>query len=301
VFDPSYDVLQVPVQGGDLTVGRWGTGDQVVVAAHGVTANHASFHPLADALGDGFTLLAPDLRGRAGSRDLGAPYGMPAHADDVAALIEQLARRPVVLVGHSMGGFVAAVTAARYPDLVSHVVLVDGGLPLDLGPLADLPIEAVLNAVIGPAMERLDMTFPSVEAYLDHWRPHPALAPVWSPYVERYLEADLVRDGDVLRPSAQKDAVIADTESDLREGSVEAALKVLGQPTTHLRAPRGVMDQTPPLYPDDVVDRWRDVVPQLQGELVDDVNHYSILLGQHGAQQVADVVRRVLSGSTQVG
>jgi hypothetical protein len=61
------------------------------------------------------------------------------------------------------------------------------------------------------------------------------------------------------------------------------------------------MDQTPPLYPDDVVDRWRDVVPQLQGELVDDVNHYSILLGQHGAQQVADVVRRVLSGSTQVG
>jgi pimeloyl-ACP methyl ester carboxylesterase len=296
VFDPPYDVLQVPVQGGDLTVGRWGTGQRVVVAAHGVTANHASFHPLADALGDGFTLLAPDLRGRAGSRDLGAPYGMPAHAADVAAVIEQLAGRPVLLLGHSMGGFVAAVTAGRYPDLVSHVVLVDGGLPLDLGPLADLPIEQVLTAVIGPAMERLDMTFPSVEAYLDHWRPHPALAPVWSPYVERYLETDLFRDGDVLRPSAQKEAVIADTESDLREGSVEAALKVLTQPTVHLRAPRGVMDQTPPLYPDDVVDRWRAVVPQLEGGLVDDVNHYSILLAEHGAHQVADVVRRVLAG-----
>ena len=295
MFDQPYDVMQVPVRGGDLTVGRWGSGDQVVVAAHGVTANHASFHALADALGEDVTLLAPDLRGRAGSRGLGAPYGMPVHAADVAALIEQLAGRPVVLVGHSMGGFVAAVTAARYPDLVSHVLLVDGGLPLDLGPLADLPIEAVLKAVIGPAMERLDMTFPTVEAYLEHWRPHPALAPVWSPYVERYLEADLVRDGNGLRPSAQKDAVIADTESDLREGSVEAALKVLTQPTVHLRAPRGVLDQTPPLYPDDVVERWRELVPQLEGELVDDVNHYTILLGEHGAHQVADAVRRLLA------
>ena len=36
-----------------------------------------------------------------------------------------------------------------------------------------------------------------------------------------------------------------------------------------------------------------ELVPQLEGELVDDVNHYSILLGEHGARQVADVVRRI--------
>ncbi|TAL16767.1 MAG: alpha/beta hydrolase, partial [Frankiales bacterium] len=210
MFDSSYDVVQVPVDGGELTVGRWGSGPRTVVAAHGVTANHTSFHPLADALGDEFTLLAPDLRGRAGSRDVGPPYGMAAHADDVAAVVRSLADgNPVTLLGHSMGGFVAAVAAARHADLVSSVVLVDGGLPLDLGPAAALPIEDLLKAVLGPAIERLGMTFASVEAYLDFWRQHPALAADWSPYVERYLQTDLVDDGGALRPSTRKEAVIA--------------------------------------------------------------------------------------------
>ena len=294
MFDSTYDVVQVPVDGGELTVGRWGSGPRTVVAAHGVTANHTSFHPLADALGDEFTLLAPDLRGRAGSRDVGPPYGMPVHADDVVAVVRSLADgRPVTLLGHSMGGFVAAVTAARHPDLVSSVVLVDGGLPLDLGPAAALPIEDLLNAVLGPAMERLGMTFESVESYLDYWRPHPALAAAWSPYVERYLEADLVDDGGALRPSTRKEAVVADTESDLREGVVEASLKELRQPVVHLRAPRGLMDQVPPLYPDASLEPWRAVVPQLETGLVDDCNHYTILLAETPARQVAETVRRL--------
>jgi pimeloyl-ACP methyl ester carboxylesterase len=208
----TYDVVQVPVSGGSLTVGRWGSGPRVVVAAHGVTANHASFHPLADALGPEFTLLAPDLRGRAGSRDVGPPFGMAAHADDVAAVVRALVGGPVLLLGHSMGGFVAVVTAARHPELVSSVVLVDGGLPLDLGPLAALPIEELLQAVLGPSVERLGMSFASVSAYLDFWRPHPALADAWSPYVERYLETDLYDDGGVLRPSARREAVVGVTE-----------------------------------------------------------------------------------------
>lgn len=290
--ESSYDVVQVPVDGGKLTVGRWGSGPRTVVAAHGVTANHTSFFPLADALGEEFTLLAPDLRGRAGSRDVGPPYGMAVHADDVAAVVRSLADGgPVTLLGHSMGGFVAAVTAARHPDLVSSVVLVDGGLPLDLGPAAALPIEDLLNAVLGPAMQRLGMTFESVEAYLDHWRPHPALAPAWSPYVERYLEADLVEDGGALRPSTRKGAVIADTESDLREGVVEASLKELRQPVVHVRAPRGLMDQVPPLYPDASLEPWRAVVPQLQTELVENCNHYTILLAAEPARRVAETVR----------
>lgn len=294
MFDSSYDVVKVPVDGGELTVGRWGSGPRTVVAAHGVTANHTSFHPLADALGDGFTLLAPDLRGRAGSRDVGPPFGMAAHADDVAAVVRSLAGgAPVTLLGHSMGGFVAAVAAARHPDLVSSVVLVDGGLPLDLGPAAALPIEDLLKAVLGPAIERLGMTFESVEAYLDHWRPHPALADDWSPYVERYLEADLVDDGGALRPSTRKEAVIADTESDLREGVVEQSLKELRQPVVHLRAPRGLLNQEPPLYPEASLEPWRSVVPQLETGLVEDCNHYTILLAENGARQVAETVRRL--------
>lgn len=299
MFDKPYDTLTVPVTGGELAVGRWGRGDRVVLAAHGVTANHASFHALADALPDDVMLLAPDLRGRAGSRELGGPYGMPAHAEDMAAVLRELAAEPAVVVGHSMGGFVAAVTAARHPDLVAQVVLVDGGLPLDLGPLAALPIEQVLKAVLGPSMERLKMTFPSVAAYFDYWRPHPALQS-WSAYLERYLEADLVRDGRVLRPSALEEAVVADTESDLREGSVEAALATLRQPTVHLRAERGVMNQVPPLYTEESVQRWRTQLPHLTTELLPDTNHFSIVLGYEGARRVAAAVEQIQEASAPV-
>ena len=295
MFDLPYDVIQVPVAGGDLTVGRWGSGPHAVVAAHGVTANHASFHALADALGPEFTLLAPDLRGRAGSREVGPPFGMTAHADDVAAVVRTLVGRPVLLLGHSMGGFVAAVAAARQPELVSSVVLVDGGLPLDLGPLASMPIDELLKAVLGPSIDRLTMTFPSVDAYLDFWRTHPALAEQWSQYVEHYLEADLFDDGGVLRPSARQEAVIADTESDLREGVVESSLRQLQQPIVHLRAPRGVMNQVPPLYPEASLEIWRAAIPQLRTELVEDCNHFTILLGESGARQVAAVVRTMVA------
>ena len=38
--------LQVPVEGGDLHALTWGSGDQVVIAIHGITASAISLQPL---------------------------------------------------------------------------------------------------------------------------------------------------------------------------------------------------------------------------------------------------------------
>ncbi|MGF0310288.1 alpha/beta fold hydrolase [Rhodococcus sp. IEGM1428] len=293
MFDSEFDLFTVPVAGGDLTVGRWGTGPRTILALHGVTANHACFHALADELGDDFTLLAPDLRGRGGSRDVEGPYGMTSHADDVATVIDMHAQGPVTVVGHSMGGFVAAVLSARYPELVAEVVLVDGGLPLDLGPLAALPIEDLISAVIGPAMDRLSTTYLSRDDYIDFWRAHPAMADDWSPYFERYFDTDLIADVGGFRSSCKIDAVVADTESDMRGETVPGALRTITQPVLFLRAPRGLQnDQS--LYAEDVLDTHRDLIPHMQFADIDDVNHYSIVLGK-GAGSVASAVRRFVA------
>jgi lipase len=149
---PRYDAFAVEVDGGSLHVGRWGTGPPVVVAAHGITATHRSFRALAEQLGEEVTLLAPDLRGRGRSNRVAGPFSMAAHADDLLAVLDHAGVQQATIVGHSMGGFVAVVTAHRHPERVERLVLVDGGLPLELGPLAGRPVDQIVAAVIGPGV-----------------------------------------------------------------------------------------------------------------------------------------------------
>ena len=158
----------------------------LVVALHGITANGLAWRAIGDRLDGEVRLVAPDLRGRACSRDVGrgsdgasadaAEDGLAAHAGDVVAVLDALGAERAVLVGHSMGAFVAALTAARYPERVSALVLVDGGVGFPAP--AGTDIDAALQAVIGPAMQRLSMTFGSEQEYLDFWAAHPALGPL---------------------------------------------------------------------------------------------------------------------------
>lgn len=84
----TYEVCEVAVPGGYLHVGRWGGGSEAVVAAHGLTATHLHFAALAEQLGERYSVFAPDLRGRGRSRDVGEPFGMAAHADDLLAVLD---------------------------------------------------------------------------------------------------------------------------------------------------------------------------------------------------------------------
>ncbi|WP_443069589.1 alpha/beta fold hydrolase [Streptomyces sp. e14] len=125
--------LRVPVPGGELAVLRWpaaAPGAPVVLALHGITANGLSWARVAHHLAGRATLVAPDLRGRGGSGELPGPYGIAAHADDMAAVVKELGLGRVVLTGHSMGAFTAALTAVRHPGLLSGLLLVDGGVGL---------------------------------------------------------------------------------------------------------------------------------------------------------------------------
>src|SRR5690606_9508333 len=78
----------------------------------------------------GVRVLAPDLRGRGRSNQLPGPYGMPQHADDLAAVLDHFGVETALIVGHSMGAFVSVVLSHRHPERVSELILVDGGLPL---------------------------------------------------------------------------------------------------------------------------------------------------------------------------
>ncbi len=290
-----YRTAGVSVEGGVLRAGIWGEAGPVILCAHGLTSNHTSFFPLVAALGSGFRVLAPDLRGRGESRNIAGPWGMPAHAADLVALLDHLeiARADVVL-GHSMGGFVTAVMTAGHGDRVGSIVLVDGGIP----PLDALPdgvtAEQATRALVGPAMTRLDMTFASREAYFDFWRAHPALGAFWSKDLERHFEYDLVGEPPALRTSVRKDAILGDSQSQLDDDVASRSLAAMHGPVRFLRAPRGILSDAP-LYPEQRLLDWSSRVRDFSWTTVDDTNHYTILLGQSGARAVAHEILRVLS------
>lgn len=289
------ETFSVPVAGGALHVARWdGDGDApVVVAAHGITATHMEWPAVAEALGGDVTLVAPDLRGRGRSNALPGPYGMAAHADDMAAVLDAVGVERAVVVGHSMGAYVAVVMAARFPARVSGLVLVDGGLPLPVP--AGLSVDEILDAVIGPAMARLSMCFESREAYREFWRAHPAFKE-WTPEVQAYVDYDLVGQEPELRSSASADAVRGDAQDTLVAADrIVDALDRLPCPAVLLRAPRGMFDQEGGLLPDDVVQEWRHRQPLLADVLVPGVNHYTITISRHGAATVADAIRKAVS------
>lgn len=295
-----YRTLDVPVDGGRLRVGVWDVdGDHAAPTAllvHGVTASHLSWPLVADRL-PGVRLVAPDLRGR-GRSEAEGQAGMAAHADDLVRVLDALAVDAPLVVGHSMGAFVAVVLAHRHPDRVERLVLVDGGLPLDVP--AGLTPDEVISHVLGPTAERLAMRFASTEHYLDFWRRHPAFANDWSDALEQYLAYDLVGRAPELRPATRYEVMAADTV-DLNTGTALAeALEQLDHPALLLTAPRGLLDQVPGLYPAAWLDAQLPIVPNLRTIEVEDVNHYTILLAERGAERVASWVREELAAAEQV-
>lgn len=297
VLGPRYRAVAVPVRGGDLHVGVWepdGPTDGPVptlLLVHGITASHVCWAELVAAL-PGVRLVAPDLRGRGRSRDLPGPYGMPTHADDVAAVLDALDLGPTGVVGHSMGAFVALVLADRHPDKVTSLALVDGGMPLV--PPPGVAPEAMSMAVLGPAAERLRMTFPDRSAYRDFWAQHPALGAEWTDLTGAYVDYDLVGSPGAMHPATRVRAL----EEDIRElvdgGSVLHAMDHLRHRTTWFIAPRGLLDEVPPLYPEQAVRRWSEQLPQMKVVHVDDVNHYTVVMLRRGVDQLLPHLQEML-------
>ena len=79
-------------------------------------------------LGERFHVIAPSLRGHGDSDRVGAGgyYHPPDYVADVASLVDAMARPTLSVVGHSMGGSVAAYFAGSYPARVERVALLEG-------------------------------------------------------------------------------------------------------------------------------------------------------------------------------
>ncbi|MGO4301361.1 alpha/beta hydrolase [Leifsonia sp. RAF41] len=279
-----YAAVTATVAGGQLAGGSWNPDAPglPVLALHGITANHLSWQLVASALPD-TRVIAPDLRGRGRSGELPGPFTLNDLADDLAGMLDALGVERAVVAGHSMGAFVAVRFAERHPERVVRLVLVDGGLPIPWP--RDIPPEQVTAVALGPALERLRRTFASAEDYEQFWRQHPAIGPWWNDTFARYVAYDLVGEAPTLRSSVSEEAVSVNSVELYGDGGYAEALAGLGLPVAFIRAPRGLLDG-PPLYQPTVVAEWKERLPGMSVHEADDVNHYTILMTDHGLRHV---------------
>lgn len=280
------EILTIDVS--DTTIGaiRWGGRPDapVAIALHGITANAWSWAAVARHVAGRATLVAVDLRGRGTSHDAPGPFGMRTHADDVAAVAAFLDVPRVVIAGHSMGAYVALTVAHRHPDLVHRLVLVDGGPPLTV-PDGVAPEQAI-DAIVGPAIARLDRSWPDRVAYRTMWAAHPAFAAGLTDEIERYLLSDLVPTDDGFRSCVDAAAVRFDGTELVVDAELRSQLDRLDRSATVVRATHGLMDEPPPF----VAAEWIERLPQHDWRTVPDTNHYTVLVGERGAAAVAGAI-----------
>ncbi len=116
---------EVDVDGATIAYRRFGPRDAPpLLLVHGGGAHGAWFAGVIPHLVDDHHLVVPDLsgHGESGRRQRYRPATWEA---ELAAVIEDAGVGPLVVVGHSMGGFVTAHLAGHRPHLVTGAVIID--------------------------------------------------------------------------------------------------------------------------------------------------------------------------------
>jgi pimeloyl-ACP methyl ester carboxylesterase len=225
---------------------------------------------------------------------------MRRHADDAAAVLRSLGRRDVVVVGTSMGAWIATQVAAHHPDLVRAVVLVDGGY-LDLLPAGTDPVDFVNGVLLG-GLDHLDMVIPDLELAIAVAKQSPGLSGIWDANLEASLrEGYRPVDGGV-RSRLTHFAAAADATSyndPIDSPYLRRDISLISCPAHLITAPYGLpvdaATASPPIMSATAIEELSSALPQLTIEQTTGENHFSVCLGDASNALVMPAVRRLLS------
>ncbi len=279
-----------------LTVTEWpGTGTAVgpgtgsvpgatVFCLPGLGSSAAAWSALAGALPDA-RVLSVDLRGRGAGQGLTGPTGLRAHARDVAAILAELDLTEVVVVGHSMGAYLAPLVAQEADDRVAKLVLVDGGIP------------PLLPFFMGPRLTRfaftrqmrgVDKQWPDIESLARKAKIGKMVAsfPELRPVVLDMLTEEMTGPDGVLRPRADIDRCAADAVDTFYGVDVVPALEAVTVPMVAILAENKQSDGQKPFISDKAVGPWLARKPNLS---------VTRLKGNHVTVVFADEVRAACS------
>ena len=118
---------------GDLQVRylEWQPGGDVqstpILALHGLASSANWYERLAARLSLKHRIIAPDQRGHGQTTQAPSGYDWQTLASDAIQVLNHLGLEQAAVLGHSWGGNVAINVAAKFPERVSRLVMIDGG------------------------------------------------------------------------------------------------------------------------------------------------------------------------------
>lgn len=160
------------IRGLRICLCTWGPEEgPIVLCLHGILEQGAAWSEVAIRLAQkGYRVIAPDLRGhgRSDRVDKSSSYNLIDFLGDIDAIVENLAGKAFILVGHSLGSVLGAIFATIRPQRIKNIVLVETILPTaseEEDPTTTLTNQ--LNYIAAPPEHPV---FPDVEAAAERLR-----------------------------------------------------------------------------------------------------------------------------------
>ena len=128
-----------------------------MILLHGGLMSGEMFEPILPSLVDRHQVIAVDLQGHGRTADIDRPIDIRLMADDIAALIDHLGLEKPDVVGYSLGGGVALLTALKYPEKVGKLISASANIRRDAIPPEMLAQQAQVNAAAAEFMKDTPM------------------------------------------------------------------------------------------------------------------------------------------------
>jgi len=229
-FPAGFQNRDIETDGATIHVRYAGSGPAVVLL-HGYGETGDMWVPMAAEFARGHTVVVPDLRGLGLSSKPAGGFDKKTQANDVAGVLDALHVDQADVVAHDIGNMVAFQFAARYPQRVHRLVLIDAPVP-GVGPWEEILKNPLLwhFRFGGPDMERLVAGRERI--YLDRfWNEFSATPGRFSEaarvhYAELYARPGAMHSGFAQFAAFDQDAI--DNRAFLAQGKLGMPVLALG-------------------------------------------------------------------------
>lgn len=96
----------------------------LVIFTHGASADHRMFDAQVSMLSKDYRVMTWDVCGHGESQPMGEGFSIAGVVEDLLFLMDELGYKEAILIGQSMGGYIAQEFVFRYPERVSAVVII---------------------------------------------------------------------------------------------------------------------------------------------------------------------------------